>query len=315
MAQTIRGDLNLIRALFIDGDEGSAGELFTSEGGNKNSWSSIQDLVSTDSGNDLGVGSDGKFKLVETVTVLSYNSSTHSLSFTNEQGATNSIDLAALTTDIYATGLSLSGGVLTLSDNDGDTTNVTVDLNALQSILTDNSDGTYTHNNGTDTIVTIDTRDGISSDSGNQLTLGADGRPKFIETNTGLSIAGASLVYDRESGANQTVNLIASDANNRIAVGDAGTGLHVPQIRSVSPFNATTDWGSVSGGFYTITKSAATFSNASANAIFQVQEGASTPFETSVALHSAKLNADGSVTLKVPSSPNARFAGRVVYVG
>lgn len=117
----------------------------------------------------------------ETLTALSYNATTTVLTYTDEAGNASTIDLSALTTDLYITGASFNATttVLTLSDADGVSPDVTVDLSTLKGTLTDNADGTYTYTSGAQT-VTFDTRRAnVSVDAGNVLTLGADGLPFY----------------------------------------------------------------------------------------------------------------------------------------
>jgi len=69
-------------------------------------------------------------------------------------GADTVIDLSALTTDVFVNGASLSGTVLTLTDNDAGTPDVTVDLAAFA---------------------------GVSTDAGQILVAGSDGKPLLTQ--------------------------------------------------------------------------------------------------------------------------------------
>ena len=115
----------------------------------------------------------------ETVTALSYNATTTELSYTDEDGVVSTIDLSALTTDIYVDGATFNAGtsVLTLTDNDGGTGDIVIDLSAFVVSITDNGDGTYDIVQNGATVGTIDTKDGVSADAGQALTLGSDGLP------------------------------------------------------------------------------------------------------------------------------------------
>lgn len=314
MAFEIPGDLNLRRALLLDGNAGLAGQWPVSTAGGEMDWQSIADLISADAGNDLILGDDGGLKLIETVSSLSYDSGTTVLSFTDEAGNVTQIDLGALTTDIYVNGASISGDTLILTDNSGGTTDVTVDLSSFRGEVTVNGNGTFDYDDGSGSTTNVDMKLGVSVQAGNDLSVGSDGLPYFGETITTLAILNGVLAYQREDGQETTVDLISSSANNRLTYSGSPGRLFVPQIRSTATFNATTDWGSASGGLYTLTISAASFHNAHANAIFQVQRGATAPFETALGMHSAKLNGDGSVTLQVCATPDARFGGRVTYI-
>jgi hypothetical protein len=84
--------------------------------------------------------------------VLSYNPVTKVLDFTNQAGTVTSLDLSTLAADVFVNGGSFNATtmVLTLTDNSGTTPDVTINLGALL---------------------------GISTDAGNVLTNGADGKP------------------------------------------------------------------------------------------------------------------------------------------
>jgi len=108
------------------------------------------------------------------------------------------------------------------------------------SVVTDNGDGTYTHNDGTGTVVTIDTREGVSADPGNSLTVGTDLRPfitvpdEVVENAgplTGAAPAGAQWGVDTTSGqayyvsgGNWTVMPVSTvDLNTTVHNPPAGT--------------------------------------------------------------------------------------------
>lgn len=120
----------------------------------------------------------------ETTTILAYNPATTTLSYTDEDGGVTSVDLSALAADIFVNGGSFNPAtlILTLTDNDGATPDVTVDLSQLQVTVTNNGDGTYTlAQAGSSTV--IDTRDGVSADAGNLLTVGTDLKPLLDPAN------------------------------------------------------------------------------------------------------------------------------------
>lgn len=83
------------------------------------------------------------------VTVLAYSNLTTELTYTDENGNNTVIDLGALTTDIFVNGGSFNAAtsVLTLTDNDAGTPDVTVDLSTLLGVSTDANN---VLNNGTD---------------------------------------------------------------------------------------------------------------------------------------------------------------------
>lgn len=115
----------------------------------------------------------------ETLTVLGYDAGTATLTYLDENGNATVVDLAALTSDIHVDGATWDAAsmTLTLTDNDGGTPDVVVDLSSLQGSMTDNSDGTYLYDAGNGTTTVIDTNTPASADAGNLLSTGSDGRP------------------------------------------------------------------------------------------------------------------------------------------
>lgn len=83
---------------------------------------------------------------------MTYDNGTTTLTYDNGQGGTQNIDLSALAADIFVNGGSFNPTTLelTLTDNDPGTPDVTVDLSSLL---------------------------GVSTDAGNLLTNGVDGKP------------------------------------------------------------------------------------------------------------------------------------------
>lgn len=73
-------------------------------------------------------------------------------------------------------------------------------------------------------------------------------------------------------------------------------------------FDATTDWGSLSAGYYTITVLASTH-NKGINPIVQVFEQIVSDYEV-VTVDQLKINASGDVSFSVIQ--NSRFAGKVL---
>lgn len=95
----------------------------------------------------------------ETNTTLVYDAALKKLTYTGESGIAQVVDLSALAVDIFVNGgtFNATTAVLTLTDNDGTTPNVVVDLSSLKSALVNNNDGTWTHTVGGVSVI-IDTR-------------------------------------------------------------------------------------------------------------------------------------------------------------
>ena len=89
-----------------------------------------------------------------------YDAATHVITHTDGNGITTSADLSALTTDIYVTGGTLAGTVLTLTDPDSGTADVTIDLANLASTITlTASTASFVHQSGNGTSTTVDMLD------------------------------------------------------------------------------------------------------------------------------------------------------------
>lgn len=82
--------------------------------------------------------------------------------------------------------------------------------------------------------------------------------------------------------------------------------------RFTSTFDATTDWGVASGGYYTQTITQATHTRGTSPQV-DVFEESGADF-VKVELDELKILANGDVELRVPESPDCRFAGKVVMV-
>ena len=112
--------------------------------------------LSSDAGNLLSAGSDNGaylpvsvIKTNETTTSLSYVAGTQTLTFTDEDGGVNNIDLSALTSDLKVGSATINGaGQLTFSvvDEDGNPNgDFSVDLSQyINGVTDDQTNGTLT---------------------------------------------------------------------------------------------------------------------------------------------------------------------------
>lgn len=82
--------------------------------------------------------------------------------------------------------------------------------------------------------------------------------------------------------------------------------------RFTATFNATTDWGAASGGFYTQTITQATHTRGTSPSV-QFFEVSGSDF-VKVDLDEIKVLANGDVQFRVPEDPDCRFAGKVVFI-
>jgi hypothetical protein len=80
-------------------------------------------------------------------------------------------------------------------------------------------------------------------------------------------------------------------------------------VNYVTTFNATTDWGSPSGGLYTLTITAATHGKGT-NPSVEVLEQNGLVYQSVGVTYI--LNASGDVSIEVLQTPNNRFAGKLI---
>lgn len=137
--------------------------------------------------------------LTATPGVLTYDNLTTILTYTSGSGAVQNIDLSAFTTDIFVDGGSFDAvnSVLTLTDNDAGTPDVTVDLSSLLGVSTDANNALT---NGADGKPFLDSSAlTVATDAGNILTDGTDGAyldcpaVKACATETCTSVFGTQL--------------------------------------------------------------------------------------------------------------------------
>ncbi|MDD4924285.1 MAG: hypothetical protein PHF74_05570 [Dehalococcoidales bacterium] len=75
-------------------------------------------------------------------------------------------------------------------------------------------------------------------------------------------------------------------------------------------FNATTDWGTASGGYYTITFEHNLDLSHTAIAVLDTTTG-----EDAITVDRARVVDNNSVSIRVLSSPDLRFAGKIIVSG
>ena len=86
----------------------------------------------------------------------------------------------------------------------------------------------------------------------------------------------------------------------------------LPSARFTALFNNTSDWGTASGGFYTLTITQATHTRGLSPQVMVFEESGSDFVK--VGLDEVKVLANGDVELRVTEDPNCRFAGKAVLV-
>lgn len=104
------------------------------------------------------------------------------------------IEASVGATDVFVNGASWdpTNLKLVLTDNDGGSPDVEVTFTQLRSIVTDNADGTYTHNNGSGVgNVTVDTR--VTTDVSGSLT--GDGKATHLKLQGDVLAPGNSFYY------------------------------------------------------------------------------------------------------------------------
>jgi hypothetical protein len=86
----------------------------------------------------------------------------------------------------------------------------------------------------------------------------------------------------------------------------------LPTVRYIHSFNATTNWGTASGGYYTITVPASTH-NLGANPVSTIYELSGTDY-IQVMADKTITATNGNVSIRVPETPNLRFAGQIIII-
>jgi S1-C subfamily serine protease len=92
----------------------------------------------------------------------------------------------------------------------------------------------------------------------------------------------------------------------------SGGGAAGPALRYVQTFNATTNWGTPSGGVYRITVLQTTHLKG-INPNVQIYELVAGNYEL-VNVQSLIVNPSGDVSIEVPSSPDLRFIGIILII-
>ena len=80
----------------------------------------------------------------------------------------------------------------------------------------------------------------------------------------------------------------------------------------IATFNGTTDWGSVSGGYYIITVLASTH-GLGVNPNIKVFELSGSDY-IELTVDQVKINPSGDIFFRVPATPDLRFAGAYLII-
>lgn len=94
--------------------------------------------------------------------------------------------------------------------------------------------------------------------------------------------------------------------------GSGGGGGSTPASRYTQTFNATTDWGAASGGFYTINILQAAHTRG-ANPVVQILETSGPDFIL-INVDLVTISSTGDVSFRVQDVPDLRFAGKIIIV-
>lgn len=95
----------------------------------------------------------------------------------------------------------------------------------------------------------------------------------------------------------------------RAAGGGGGGG---PAERYTLSFNATTDWGAASGGFYTITVLESAHTRG-VTPMFGIYELVAAQYQL-VTVDQAQMDGSGNISFRVTDSPDLRFAGLILVI-
>lgn len=94
--------------------------------------------------------------------------------------------------------------------------------------------------------------------------------------------------------------------------GSGGGGGSGTAARYVQAFNNTTDWGTLSGGYYTITVTAATHGKGTRPNVTTMEQNGSN-YET-VFVDLISINGSGDVSIRVLGTPDTRFTGLIIIL-
>lgn len=109
------------------------------------------------------------------------------------------------------------------------------------------------------------------------------------------------------------INTTTDDGVNKLQVngGITANGLQVT-TKYISTFNSTTDWGSATGGYYTITVLASTH-KAGISPTIQIFELSGSDYDM-VQVDRIRVNSSGDISIRVPETPDGRFEGKLVII-
>lgn len=136
-----------------------------------------------------------------------------------------------------------------------------------------------------------------------------------------IDTTNAITVKDASSGTVKAVIAGRAYRFTAIDVSDAAGDWHIdfleeadllPAERYTTGFNATTDWGSPVGGYYTWTLLQSTHLMGT-NPNFIIEEVDGSDFNE-VRCDQAKVLANGDIALRVTQTPDGRFAGRITVL-
>lgn len=124
---------------------------------------------------------------------------------------------------------------------------------------------------------------------------------------------------DQDSG---TFDDIAVNGGNRYILLNNGTAQGTWYVEPMETsatakysdtFDATTDWGSASGGYYTITYLASTHGKGTTPS-YQIEITDGGTGYNRVEVDQVNVNASGDIAFRVPEDPDLRFAGRITVI-
>ncbi len=264
------------------------------------------DLVSADAGNSLVKGSDAKLKVIGVPTAAN----------AIPPAATDATGAIGTTTTEYA-----------LEDHKHPAQGVSANAN---NILTIGTDGLHhLPLNASAFSKNLATTDNTLQKVADKVDALVFGKNRSFADNTTVAPAAAGAptlaeitTFATNASVTDTVLYytgtdLSTDAPTYVYhVDNAGvvTLIEKPTVTSstyITTFNATTDWGTAGGGFYTITVPAATHGITTPNSVDTWEDdGAGNFTKTTVEL--PRILSNNDITISVSDSPDGRFAGRVV---
>lgn len=324
IAESTGGGSSARGAVQVTNNIGEAGRITLT--GNGNSIPNVFSVASTSGVASMLVGTEGTGKLrlqtngADRVTIdsggkVGIGTSTPSADLSFGETSDRTIKVEEKTTDVAGAKLIISAGNAangTGVDRLGGTLELHAGLstgvnNSVIQMYTSDSGGGGTTQNTESLRLSIDEIGVIVGNRASLLSTSATKGFLYAPATNGIPTGFASSVTG-------SAPVVIDSTNNAMYFYTNG-GWHNTSNnvsgRYVTTFNATTDWGSPSGGFYTITIPAATHGRGN-DPLVNVMDFVTGSYRGIGFAY--EINGSSDILLKVADSPDGRFAGKVVVI-